>query len=41
MLDDNFEQHRGAKVVELTLGKFGILGHGWTESKYVRVWRPG
>jgi hypothetical protein len=40
MLDDRFEQHDGAKVVELTPGKFGILGHGWAESRYVHLWRP-
>ncbi len=40
MLDDRFEQHVGAKVVELAPGKFGILGHGWMESRYVHLWRP-
>ena len=40
MLDDRFEQHCGAKVVEIAPGKFGILGHGWMESRYVHWWRP-
>ena len=38
-LDDKFEQHCGAKVVELAPGKFGILGQGWMESRYVHLWR--
>ena len=40
MLDDQFEQHVGAKVVKLAPGKFGIMGHGWMESRYVHLWRP-
>ena len=40
VLDDHFEQHDGAKVIELAPGKFGILGHGWAESKFVHLWRP-
>jgi len=40
MLDDRFEQHCGAKAVEIAPGKFGILGHGWMESRYVHLWRP-
>ena len=39
MLDDRFEQHDGAKVVELAPGKFGIIGHGWAESRYVHLWK--
>lgn len=39
-LDDRFEQHDGAKVVELAPGKLGIIGHGWAESRYVHLWRP-
>lgn len=39
MLDDRFEQHCGAKVVELAPGKLGIIGHGWMESRYVHLWR--
>jgi len=40
MLDDRFEQHCGAKAVEIAPRKFGILGHGWMESRYVHLWRP-
>jgi hypothetical protein len=40
-LDDKFEQHCGAKVVELAPGKMGIIGHGWAESRYVHLWRAG
>jgi len=40
MLDDRFEQHCGAKVVEIAPGKFEILGHGWMESRYVHLWKP-
>lgn len=39
-VDDRFEQHDGAKVVELSPGKLGIIGHGWMESHYVHLWRP-
>jgi hypothetical protein len=39
-LDDRFEQHDGAKAVELAPGKWGIIGHGWMESRYVHLWRP-
>jgi hypothetical protein len=40
MLDDQYEQHCGAKVVELEPGKIGIIGHAWMESRYVHLWRP-
>jgi hypothetical protein len=37
-LDDRFEQHDGAKIIELAPGKLGIIGHGWAEDKYVHLW---
>lgn len=40
LLDQGFELHCGVKIVELAPGKFGILGHGWVENKYVHLWRP-
>lgn len=39
LLDDRFEQHDGARVIELSPARFGILGHGWAESRYVHLWR--
>jgi hypothetical protein len=38
LIDDRFEHHDGAKVVELTPGKPAIISHGWTDSIYVNVW---
>jgi hypothetical protein len=40
-LDDRFEHHDGAKVFEVAPGRFGILSHGWAESRYVHLWEPG
>jgi len=37
-LDDRFEHHDGAKVVELVPGKLSIVSHGWEESRYVHLW---
>lgn len=39
MLDDRFEHHCGAQVVELEPGKPAILSHGWVDSKYVTLWQ--
>jgi hypothetical protein len=39
-LDDRFEQHCGAKAIQLAPGKVGIIGHAWMESRYVHLWRP-
>jgi hypothetical protein len=38
-LDDRFEHHDGAKVVELNPGKLGIISHSWMEPHYVHLWR--
>jgi hypothetical protein len=38
LLDDRFEQHDGAKIIQLAPGKLGILGHGWLEDKSVHLW---
>jgi hypothetical protein len=40
LIGDGYEQHCGAKAVEISKGKFAILGHGWVESKYVHMWKP-
>lgn len=40
LLDEGYELHCGAKAVKLSPKKWGILGHGWVESKYVHLWRP-
>lgn len=38
LLDDRFEQHDGAKIIQLAPGKLGILGHGWLEDQTVHLW---
>ncbi|MFN7994520.1 MAG: VCBS repeat-containing protein [Bryobacteraceae bacterium] len=38
LLDDRFEQHDGAKLIKLGTNQFGLLGHGWAESRYVHLW---
>jgi len=40
VLDDRFEHHDGAKIIELSPGRLGIISHGWTDSKYVHLWEP-
>jgi hypothetical protein len=37
-VDDRFEHHDGAKVIELAPGKFGIASHGFQDSLYVHLW---
>jgi hypothetical protein len=39
-VDDRFEHHDGAKVIELEPGRFGIMSHGWRDSLYVHLWEP-
>jgi len=38
VVDARFEHHDGARVIELAPGRFGILSHGWTDSRYVHLW---
>ena len=38
VLDDRFEHHDGAKVVEIWPGRLGIISHGWADSRYVHLW---
>ena len=40
-IDNRFEHHDGAKVVELSPGKISIISHGWMEQSYVHVWQQG
>ncbi|MEG0835079.1 MAG: hypothetical protein RR413_06505 [Christensenellaceae bacterium] len=40
LLDDRFEHHDGCKAIKLTNGESGIISHGWTDSKYVHLWKP-
>jgi hypothetical protein len=40
VLDDRFDHHDGAKIVELAPKRFGIVSHAWQESKYVHLWAP-
>lgn len=38
LVDGRFEHHDGAKVIELAPGRWGIISHAWTESRYVHLW---
>ncbi|MGQ9686296.1 MAG: FG-GAP repeat domain-containing protein [Thiobacillaceae bacterium] len=38
LVDDRFEHHDGAKVTKLAAGRWGIISHGWTDSRYVHLW---
>ena len=38
-IDNRFEHHDGAKVVELSPGKISIISHGWMEQSYVHIWQ--
>ncbi len=40
VIDDRFEHHDGAKVVELAPAKPVILSHGWQDKIYVHLWEP-
>ncbi len=40
-IDNRFEHHDGAKVVELTQGRPVILSHSWMEPSYVHIWQKG
>jgi len=37
-LDDRFEHHDGAKVIDLGGGRRGIISHAWQETGYVHLW---
>jgi hypothetical protein len=39
-IDDRFEHHDGAKLIELASGRFGIISHGWLDNIYVHLWEP-
>ncbi|HUT56514.1 MAG TPA: VCBS repeat-containing protein, partial [Phycisphaerae bacterium] len=39
-LDDRFEHHDGAQIIELAPGRLGIISHGWRDSLYVHLWEP-
>jgi hypothetical protein len=40
VLDDRFEHHDGAKIIELDKGRLGIMSHGWAEGQWVHLWEP-
>ncbi len=40
VLDDRFEHHDGARIIDLGDGRVGILSHGWKDSRYVHLWEP-
>jgi hypothetical protein len=37
-LDDRFEHHDGARLIELGPGQYGIMSIGWREGRYVHLW---
>jgi len=37
-IDNRFEHHDGAKVIELSPGNLAIISHGWMEPAYVHIW---
>ena len=37
-IDNRFEHHDGAQIVELTPGELAIISHGWMDSGYVHIW---
>ena len=38
VVDDRFEHHDGAKLIDLGGGRLGLMSHGWTDSIYVHLW---
>jgi hypothetical protein len=40
IIDDRFEHHDGAKVIQLTPQRKVILSHGWKDSIYVHLFEP-
>ena len=39
-LDNRFEHHNGAKPIEISPGKIGIVSHGMVNYTYVHLWEP-
>ena len=37
-VDNRFEHHDGAKIIELSPGHLAIMSHGWMEPTYVHIW---
>jgi FG-GAP repeat len=37
-VDNRFEHHDGAKIIELSPGNLAIISHGWMEPTYVHIW---
>jgi hypothetical protein len=37
-IDNRFEHHDGAKIIELGPGNLAIISHGWMEPAYVHIW---
>jgi len=40
VLDDRFEHHDGAQLIDLGGGRTGIISHGWKDERYVHLWVP-
>ena len=40
VVEDRFDHHVGARLIELESGRIGILSHGWQESAYLHLWEP-
>jgi hypothetical protein len=39
VVNDHFEHHPGAKVFEIAAGQNAIVSLGWTEPKFVHLWK--
>ena len=40
VIDDRFDNHVGARLIELANGRLGIISHGWMEPAYLHLWEP-
>lgn len=38
-LDDRFEHHDGAKIIDRGNGEKAIVSHGWTDNQFVHIWK--
>ncbi len=38
-LDDRFEHHVGAKIIDTKLGRKAIVSHGWADTQFVHIWK--
>lgn len=38
LIDDRFEHHCGTKIFKVSPDRYGIISHGWKDSRYVHLW---